>query len=224
MLNLEALFAGKISIDEDLRYANRSEGRGAGRLHHAGGEVCDRLWEVYSGIVQLVCFRVCIICKTMQPVKKKEGATKSHCLNLSHHCLWVSWPWDYWMHFNKPVHIVKCKIMSLSKFIWLQTIKETLDKKLGGPWHVVAGTSFSYDVTHKVWLSYYFCEDYFCMLCWQSFDWWYILGNTTDVKQQWQSICNMKTLFGPRIPCTFWWTFSKSFLCSESFLGSLEST
>lgn len=32
----------------------------------------------------------------------------------------------------------------------VQTIKETLDKKLGGPWHVVAGTSFSYDVTHKV--------------------------------------------------------------------------
>ena len=44
---------------------------------------------------------------------------------------------------------VLCRLYQLLPFA-AQTIKETLDKKLGGPWHVVAGTSFSYDVTHKV--------------------------------------------------------------------------
>ena len=33
----------------------------------------------------------------------------------------------------------------------VQTIKDSLDKKVGGPWHVVAGQNFSYDVTHRVW-------------------------------------------------------------------------
>ena len=29
-------------------------------------------------------------------------------------------------------------------------IKESLDKKFGGPWHVVAGSAFAYEVTHEV--------------------------------------------------------------------------
>ena len=32
----------------------------------------------------------------------------------------------------------------------VQTIKESLDKRAGGPWHVVAGMNFAFDVTHKV--------------------------------------------------------------------------
>ena len=31
-----------------------------------------------------------------------------------------------------------------------QVIKESLDKKFGGPWHVVAGSTFSYEITHEV--------------------------------------------------------------------------
>ena len=29
-------------------------------------------------------------------------------------------------------------------------IKETMDKKFGAPWHVVAGGYFSYDITFEV--------------------------------------------------------------------------
>lgn len=32
----------------------------------------------------------------------------------------------------------------------LQMIKETMDKKFGAPWHVVAGGYFSYDITFEV--------------------------------------------------------------------------
>ena len=31
-----------------------------------------------------------------------------------------------------------------------QMIKETMDKKFGAPWHVVAGGYFSYDITFEV--------------------------------------------------------------------------
>ena len=31
-------------------------------------------------------------------------------------------------------------------------IKETMDKKFGAPWHVVAGGYFSYDITFEVYL------------------------------------------------------------------------
>ena len=33
---------------------------------------------------------------------------------------------------------------------WLQMIKETMDKKFGAPWHVVAGGYFSYEITYEV--------------------------------------------------------------------------
>ena len=32
----------------------------------------------------------------------------------------------------------------------MQMIKETMDKKFGAPWHVVAGGYFSYDITFEV--------------------------------------------------------------------------
>ena len=32
----------------------------------------------------------------------------------------------------------------------VQTIKESLDRRAGGLWHVVAGINFAFDVTHKV--------------------------------------------------------------------------
>lgn len=32
-------------------------------------------------------------------------------------------------------------------------IKETMDKKFGAPWHVVAGGYFSYDITFEVRLT-----------------------------------------------------------------------
>lgn len=32
----------------------------------------------------------------------------------------------------------------------VQVIKEAMDKKFGGPWHVVAGNCFSFEVTHEV--------------------------------------------------------------------------
>ncbi|KAL4859342.1 Dynein light chain 4 [Chlorella vulgaris] len=31
-----------------------------------------------------------------------------------------------------------------------QMIKDTLDKRFGGPWHVVVGRAFSFEVTHEV--------------------------------------------------------------------------
>jgi dynein light chain 4 len=31
-----------------------------------------------------------------------------------------------------------------------QVIKETMDKRFGGPWHVVVGKAFAFDVTHEV--------------------------------------------------------------------------
>ena len=33
---------------------------------------------------------------------------------------------------------------------WLQMIKDTMDKKFGAPWHVVAGGYFSYEITYEV--------------------------------------------------------------------------
>ena len=36
-------------------------------------------------------------------------------------------------------------------------IKETMDKKFGAPWHVVAGGYFSYDITFEV-PKLYCCE------------------------------------------------------------------
>ena len=38
----------------------------------------------------------------------------------------------------------------VAEHIALQTIKEFLDKRTGGPWHVIAGMNFTFDVTHKV--------------------------------------------------------------------------
>ena len=37
-------------------------------------------------------------------------------------------------------------------FCSYQMIKETMDKKFGAPWHVVAGGYFSYDITFEVLL------------------------------------------------------------------------
>lgn len=31
-----------------------------------------------------------------------------------------------------------------------QTIKEALDKRWGGPWHVVVGRAFAFEITHEV--------------------------------------------------------------------------
>lgn len=32
----------------------------------------------------------------------------------------------------------------------MQVIKEALDRRYGGPWHVVVGKTFAYEVTHEV--------------------------------------------------------------------------
>ena len=37
----------------------------------------------------------------------------------------------------------------LTKSSWTQVIKEQLDKRLGAPWHVVAGQHYAYEVTHE---------------------------------------------------------------------------
>jgi Dynein light chain type 1 len=34
--------------------------------------------------------------------------------------------------------------------MWLQLIKDTMDKKFGPAWHVVVGKGFSYDVQYEV--------------------------------------------------------------------------
>lgn len=33
---------------------------------------------------------------------------------------------------------------------FMQAIKEALDKRYGGPWHVVMGKAFAFEVTHEV--------------------------------------------------------------------------
>ena len=35
-------------------------------------------------------------------------------------------------------------------FVLIQVIKDALDKKFGGRWHVVIGTDFAHRITHEV--------------------------------------------------------------------------
>ena len=51
-------------------------------------------------------------------------------------------------------YICICKACHI--LVGLQTIKESLDKKTGGPWHVVAGLNFSYDISHKVGYAHHY--------------------------------------------------------------------
>ena len=47
----------------------------------------------------------------------------------------------------------QCGFIVQASFAFCQMIKETMDKKFGAPWHVVAGGYFSYDITFEVRLT-----------------------------------------------------------------------
>lgn len=57
---------------------------------------------------------------------------------------------DHAFRARAPWLRVLCQ--SKSFFCFCQMIKETMDKKFGAPWHVVAGGYFSYDITFEVTL------------------------------------------------------------------------
>ena len=57
----------------------------------------------------------------------------------------------------------------ISSCSWVpQVIKDMLDKKFGGPWHVVAGSYFSYEITHECkTLLYLFINGKIGVLTWK---------------------------------------------------------
>ena len=48
-----------------------------------------------------------------------------------------------------------------------QSIKEAMEKKFDGHWHVVAGQSFAFDITHEAYL-YVFVAGTMAVLLWKS--------------------------------------------------------
>lgn len=44
----------------------------------------------------------------------------------------------------------RCSKLVLPPCTPVQMIKEALDRRYGGPWHVVVGKAFAFEVTHEV--------------------------------------------------------------------------
>ena len=71
---------------------------------------------------------------------EKHHADMEKCTQVSfgHALVWCKYSRQQTVHHNRAAHAR------------MQMIKETMDKKFGAPWHVVAGGYFSYDITFEV--------------------------------------------------------------------------